>query len=270
MLSLFLTAAADWLNTFFAEFDNAILTFAHNMYLGSAGEFFRVLLKFFTYLAEDGIAFIVAGVILLCFNKTRRIGGGILLGILVGLLVTNICIKNVIQRPRPYVASEIYNQWWQMSNGVLESEFSFPSGHTTASFAAATGFFVYGNKKYSWTGYVVALIIGFSRNFLMVHYPSDVLGGIIAGTCAGLIGCALVKVIWDFIPGKLGKFIHEFDVIDFIKMLIGKNKQVPQAEAAGEADPVQDEQPQVVETATEAENTVKTPLEETASEKETE
>ena len=73
----------------------------------------------------------------------------------------------------------------------VESDKSFPSGHTTAAFATMVPVFLVGNKKVSWTALIFAFLMGVSRIYLVVHYPSDVLGGLIVGTIAGILGTLL-------------------------------------------------------------------------------
>ena len=68
---------------------------------------------------------------------------------------------------------------------------SFPSGHTTAAFSTMTALFLMGNKKYSWTAFIFAFLMGLARIYLVVHYPSDVLGGIIVGVVAGCLGALI-------------------------------------------------------------------------------
>ena len=106
---------------------------------------------------------------------------------------------------------------------MQESEFSFPSGHSTASMAAMMAFFLAGNKKYSWTGFIAALLIGFSRIYLCVHYPSDVLFGFIVGIIAGTIAYLIVWLLYKYLKDtKVGNVLYDKDVITLYNYI--KNK----------------------------------------------
>ena len=81
---------------------------------------------------------------------------------------------------------EYYN-WWKYVGSLHYKEFSFPSGHTTATMAVMMCIFLTCNKKYSWLVFIFVALMGLSRNYFMVHYPTDVLGGIMVGGISGLI-----------------------------------------------------------------------------------
>lgn len=201
-----LTTIAQWLNTFFAEFDKAIFTFGHNLHQ-SAGGFLDTFFGLITRLGDGGIFFIILGVIFLLFKKTRKAGLGMLLALLIGALFTNLVLKELVARPRPYVdESNIFHQWWLDVGHGIESEFSFPSGHTTASFAAMGAFFAFLNKKWSWLGLVLATLIAFSRIYIVVHYPSDILGGIVVGVASAVIAYFITNAISKKIKKSNGKF----------------------------------------------------------------
>ena len=101
-------------------------------------------------------------------------------------------MKIVIARPRPYADENgFFYQLWLMMGQHMESDKSFPSGHTTAAFATMVPVFLTGNRKVSWTALIFAFLMGLSRIYLVVHYPSDVLGGLIVGTIAGILGTLL-------------------------------------------------------------------------------
>lgn len=209
---------AEWLNTTFASFDYRIFDFFHNLHDGALGGFFSVFFKFITILGDDGIFLVILSLVFLLFKKTRKAGMAMLGAVIVGALFTNITIKPIIARPRPYTNTEwdVY-QWWVNAGSTLESEYSFPSGHTTSAMAAMTGLFFIGNKKYSWTAFLFAILMGMSRVFLCVHYPSDILGGFIVGFIAGLIASMLVKWFYSRKDIKLNQRIVEFDIIKAIK-----------------------------------------------------
>lgn len=214
-----MTKAAQWLNTTFASFDSAILDFYYNLHKSSAGGFFDFFFKNFTLLGEDGIFLILLSLIFLLFKKTRKVGAGMLGGIIIGALFTNITIKQVVARPRPYATTELFQSRWLEVNGRLESEYSFPSGHTTSAMAAMTPIFLFCKKNVSWLAFLFVIVMGASRNYIFVHYPSDILGGIIVGGLVGVLAYLIVRVFYEkvFPKNKLGAFVMNFDVRNIFK-----------------------------------------------------
>ena len=177
-----LTALALWLNTAFAGFDEAVATAIHQLYV-AAGWFFTPFLSFISLLGKGGIFLILLSIALMLFRKTRRYGTTMLLALAIGALVTNVCFKPLVARPRPYTHDgSIFQQYWEMLGKHTESDKSFPSGHMTAAMAASLAVFLRGNKKVSWTALLFALAMGVSRIYLSVHYATDVLGGVITGS----------------------------------------------------------------------------------------
>ena len=85
---------------------------------------------------------------------------------------------------------------------------SFPSGHTNAAFAAMVPLFILGDKRKSWLALVFGVLMGISRIYLVVHYPTDVIGGLITGTLAGMIGTLIAVNLpkkwyrWDIFKKK--------------------------------------------------------------------
>ena len=131
---------------------------------------------------------------LMLFKKTRRFGTAMLFGVAIGALFTNCVLKVLIARPRPYAdESSIFYQFWLLVGQNMESDKSFPSGHTTAAFATMTAVFMVGDKRVSWLAYIFAVLMGLARIYLVVHFPSDVLAGIIVGIVAGVIGTLLSR-----------------------------------------------------------------------------
>ncbi len=210
---------AGFLNTVFYNFDKSMFLFV-NKIANVAGGILTPIIKFITFFGDKGWFFLALGLVLLLFLKHRKTGLCILLSVLVGALFTNVILKNLVQRPRPYTVEE-FQLLWQVVGAPLESEFSFPSGHTTAAFASATAFFLSKNKRYSWAMYIFAVVIAFTRIYLIVHYTSDVLAGIITGSLTGVIAYFITKLVYNYIEKnpqkKLCNFVNSFDIIDKFK-----------------------------------------------------
>lgn len=149
-----------------------------------------------SYIGEAGAVWIFAGVILLLFRKTRAAGVMVLAALAIYGLAGELGIKHLVARPRPFLVNTD-----AAVNGFAPSSYSFPSGHTGTSFAAA--YVLYSRFGKRWYGavipYALALIIAFSRLYNYVHYPSDVLAGMVLGTVVAVI------VVFVFKKTKLDK-----------------------------------------------------------------
>ncbi|MBQ6022111.1 MAG: phosphatase PAP2 family protein [Clostridia bacterium] len=214
-----MSAIAQWLNNTFGSMDQAILTFYHNMH-EALGTPMDIFVQFFTKLGDGGIFLILLSLFLMLFKKSRKVGIGMLGGIIIGALFTNIAIKNIVARPRPYNYLQIYRDWFQsIWHWGFESEFSFPSGHTTAAMASMTPVFLFCNKKKSWLAFLFVIVLGATRNYIMVHFPSDILGGIIVGGIAGLLSFIIVNAVYDKLckTGKFGQTLENADIRNLFK-----------------------------------------------------
>ncbi|MDR0248748.1 MAG: phosphatase PAP2 family protein [Oscillospiraceae bacterium] len=159
--------------------DHAVLRFFQdNVQDGALTAFFR----FVSFLADGGWLWIAVSVALLCFRSTRKAGVASAVALLCSLLFTNILLKNVIARPRPYVA---YGDLRVYAKEL--SSFSFPSGHASASFAASAAIFWF-HKLPGVGALALAAVIAFSRVYLSVHYLTDVLGGAALGVLYAAAG----------------------------------------------------------------------------------
>lgn len=135
------------------------------------------MMIFVTNLGEGGAIWFAAAIILLLFKKTREIGAITIFSLLLCALLNEIIIKNMVQRARPFINNDFINLIIKRPNS-----YSFPSGHTAMSFAAVGVWVRFAkNNLYKLTFIALALFMAFSRLYLMVHYPTDVLAGIVVG-----------------------------------------------------------------------------------------
>ena len=139
-----------------------------------------------TMFGDAGIFWMVIAAVLLLFPKTRKAGFGMAIAMAIGLVVCNLTLKPLVARIRPY---DLQAELGVTIKLLTESmhDFSFPSGHTIASFEAAT-VLLKNSKKMGIPAMILAILIAFSRLYLYVHYPTDVICSIILGTLFGLIG----------------------------------------------------------------------------------
>ena len=211
---------AQWLNTAFYNVDFSAFSFTHGL-AKTCGGFLTPFMNVLAFLGKGGWAFIVMGIILLAFRKTRRAGVCVLIALLMGAILTNVIIKNAVARPRPFAQNQKYNEWWQFVGSSFEKEWSFPSGHVTATMASMTALFFIFNKKWSWVFFLGTILMGFCRVYLVVHYLTDVIGGLIIGLIGGACAYFSVKAIFKALEKasdkRFCKAILEFDLIEFIK-----------------------------------------------------
>ena len=127
------------------------------------------------------------------FTKTRKAGIIALIALLIGVITVSIT-KIAVSRDRPFfdTNSDFYS-WWLQAGAVKESSYSFPSGHTTAATEFGVTLFISKNKKYSWLFLFIPLIMGFTRIYFIVHYFTDVCGGLIIGTISATISYFIAK-----------------------------------------------------------------------------
>ena len=144
------------------------------------------LMKCITFLGNAGWLWIALGVILSFIPKTRKLGFSVCIALIFSLLLCNLTLKPLVARVRPYQIREIAL--------IIEtpSDFSFPSGHTSASFAGAVAILL-NNKKLGVPAIILAALIAFSRLYLYVHFPTDIIGGIVLGSLCAVLGYFIVK-----------------------------------------------------------------------------
>lgn len=148
-----------------------------------------------TLFGDGGVFWIGIAVLLLFFAKYRKTGFSMGMALVLGLVVCNITLKPLVARIRPY---DFQLQEFGREITLLISaqhDFSFPSGHTIASFEACTVLLLH-DKRMGIPATVLAILIAFSRLYLYVHYPTDVLVSLVLGIAFGLLGNFLVNLIY--------------------------------------------------------------------------
>ena len=148
------------------------------------------IMIFITSLGNGGLIWIAAALFLIFQNKNmlKREGFTIAVALIIFSVLGLLILKPIIARPRPFVAQGV---------DILIKEpmgFSFPSGHTGSSFAAASVIYFY-NKKRGLLALILATLIAFSRMYLFVHYPSDIVGGLILGIISSRIAIKITNEI---------------------------------------------------------------------------
>ena len=148
-----------------------------------------VVVPLITRLGDAGIIWIILTVLLLIIPKTRKTGVIMMAALLVDVLLCNVFIKNLVARTRPFDVNTAVQLLV-----AKPQDYSFPSGHT-ASFASVTALYLAGEKKMWKAALVLAVLIALSRLYLYVHYPTDIIGGVIFGSLSGYLGYKIVEWI---------------------------------------------------------------------------
>ena len=145
----------------------------------------------YTHLGDHGMLWIALSVLLLCFKKTRKAGAAGLLALLLSLIFTNGILKHLVSRPRPWLTVE------GLLPLVAEPDpNSFPSGHTSAAFAAASAWCRALPRR--WMGALalaLAACVALTRLYVGVHFPSDVAAGVLVGLLCGWLACLLGRAL---------------------------------------------------------------------------
>ena len=149
----------------------------------------------FTRFNDNGELWIILAILLILFKKHRKAGFSVIVGLLFDLVACNVVLKPLIGRIRPFMVNTAIELLVEAPTSA-----AFPSGHTASSFAAVGALWACGSPFWKPVG-VVAILIAFSRMYLYVHWPTDILGGIILGWACGYFGAKLIL----FITKKLEK-----------------------------------------------------------------
>ena len=174
--------------------------------------FMDTIMPIITIFGDAGIFWMICAAALFFFPQTRRTGLGMAFAMALGLLICNVILKPMVGRMRPYdFQIEVLEKQWEdflLAGKLLigeQSDFSFPSGHTIASFEACTVLML-GNKRLGIPATLLAILIAFSRLYLYVHYPTDVITSVFLGILFGIIGYAIAKKL-PFKEPQGGKYL---------------------------------------------------------------
>ena len=145
------------------------------------------VMVFVTSLAHHGELWIGLGLLFLCFSRTRRLGASMLVSMALGYVAGNLVLKNLFARSRPC--------WLKQDVPILvpvPRDYSFPSGHTLVSFEGAVCIWNH-DRRWGLAALGLAALIACSRMYLFVHFPTDILGGLVLGIVNGWAGGWLVN-----------------------------------------------------------------------------
>jgi len=160
-------------------FDFTVLNYIYSQFQSEALD---AIMPVITALGNAGLIWIALCLILLVSRQTRWVGVALLLALFIDVTLCNLILKPLIARVRPYDINTAVQLLVRPPQ-----DFSFPSGHTAASFAATFALFFARNRLWV-PAFVLAALISFSRLYLYLHYPTDIAGGILIGIAAGYAG----------------------------------------------------------------------------------
>lgn len=164
--------------------------------------FFNHLMKFITLLGDGGIVWIALAVVLLFFKKTRFCGLTVIISLAIGYVLNDFVLKLIFSRPRPFSVHPEFVDFLEEMKLELPGGFSFPSGHAFSSFNCAVVMLLF-HKRIGIFAIILAALISFSRIFFCVHYPTDVLAGMILGiVVAVVVSVSVMKIIKSFSSRK--------------------------------------------------------------------
>ncbi|WP_158095313.1 phosphatase PAP2 family protein [Collinsella sp. An2] len=145
-------------------------------------------------LANGGLVWIVLGLALLPHRRTRPVGVAVLLALVASELVCDLLLKNIVMRPRPCMIDQSVDMLV-----ACPTSWSFPSGHAARAFAAAAALasaLPKGWRRASLPAFAFAVLVGFSRLYLFVHFPTDVLVGALIGAVLGLLAARAAQALF--------------------------------------------------------------------------
>lgn len=166
--------------------DLSILDFIRNTLSSPVAD---IIMKCLTYSIEYGAMAILVFIVMMFVKKMRKTGFAVMGATLSVLLFGELILKHIVCRPRPFTVNSAIDIIIKAPSG-----FSFPSSHTATCFAMATAIYLF-HKRLGIIAYIYASLVAFSRMYLYVHYPSDIIGGIALGIGCGIGSAALVKLI---------------------------------------------------------------------------
>lgn len=212
----------------FLHFDLSIFEWVQSIQNNILDMFF----KYYTMLGEAGILFIVIAIALLITRRYRKVGFAMIVALAIMVVGNNLILKNIFARPRPFNLDPDAYAWWfkvYVFPEIVEkpSSFSFPSGHSSSAFAVAFVAMFY-SRKWGFINLFLAILMAFSRVYVEVHYPSDVIAGVLVGLIYALLAAIVVKLLYP--------------VFDRTVRKIADRKKVPAADEGADPEAAEQEE----------------------------
>ena len=201
--------------------DGLVIEFMHSMAL-RFGDFLTPIMRIISLLGEKCIVCLIVAVFLCLRKKTRWIGATAILAIFLGFILADFALKPLIMRERPYLANNLFYDYWEYVGAYQETNYSMPSGHSLGIAAFFVSLYITSpqqNRKLIKTiGIISTVLMVCSRCYFMHHYFSDCVVGIIIGTIMAFISKPIIKLIYKFCKKNedltLFNFILNFDTFN--------------------------------------------------------
>lgn len=178
---------------------NILLNLQNNV----RSDFWDPIMKAITHSVDKGLFWIILTILLLIIPKTRKMGLCSAISLVFSIIICNLLLKNIFARVRPY----------EVIDGLkcivkLADDYSFPSGHTSGSFASAVALFLAAERKqkiFAFVGILYAGLVGFTRLYVGIHYPTDVIVAAIVATLFAIPAYLIGSKIYDVLAKKFRK-----------------------------------------------------------------
>lgn len=160
-----------------------ILNAINNLHTPIGDVFFKII----TTVGNGGIIWIILSMYILFVRRQKMEGIALILSLIFVLVICLGIIKPIVARERPFTENELITLLIKKP-----TDYSFPSGHTASSFAVITTLYMYKDRLFKFA-LILGSLIAFSRMYLYVHYPSDIIAGIIFGVVFGILSYKIVE-----------------------------------------------------------------------------
>lgn len=177
-----------------SKIDSVAFDFLESISCGILDNFFKII----TFTGNGGVIWIGLILGLFVHKRNRKIGVAVMLSFLSVVILNNLVLKEIFDRTRPFVADPNIKLLIDIPSGS-----SFPSGHSSSSFACAVALFMF-DKKWGMFAFGYATLMAISRVYLHVHYATDVIGGMIVGVLVGFVVVAAWSRVEGLVMRKLG------------------------------------------------------------------
>ena len=199
--------------------DALFMEFVHGMYV-TAGWFFTPFLRLISILGEKSWIFVLISLMLFLNKKTRWVGATAILAILLGWIISSLGMKPMIMRMRPYTASNLYQDYWNMVGAHPATNYSMPSGHVLGCSAFFISLYISCRKDMrpiiSTIGIISVILMAISRMYFMHHYFTDCMAGVLVAVIVSFVAKVIVKFIHKILKENedigLFSFILNFDI----------------------------------------------------------